>query len=224
MVIYTEPEMVSNITKMRKHAKGLTHIIPMQLSETKMAKEYTKEFWKKQWEIDPAGEKYPNKDGEIYIIYAEKTNFLNKVVEENPFNTSFFAWVDIGSFRYDKYNGETMLSVIPSDLKEDQVLLNDVSSLDSSQGVCGCFIGGYAKGIQRWNEKFYSVLDAGAKEGKFIGLDQPWMAKTCDKHPGLCKKVQPHRIKGSDMWFYMAPYLMGFTEYNRNNQSDINSE
>ena len=221
MVIYTTDNMVANITKMRGHAEGLTLIIPTNLSDTMMATEYSHEFWQNQMEIDPHG--HIMRYWELYVVYAEKANFLKRALEMNPFKTSFFAWVDIGSFRGDKYNGETMLSVIPPDLREDQVLLTNITAfaMYPDQGVCGCFFGGFAKGVLRWHQKFYAVLKDGADQGKFIGLDQPWMKKTCDAHQGLCKTVHPF-WRGRpywNSWFYMAPYLMGYTPQNGKNQT-----
>ena len=53
------------------------------------------------------------------------------------------------------------------------------------------------------------MLDTHKEE--FIGKDQPYMRRTCDVNPGLCKLVVPDKKHGN-AWFYMAPYMMGQTQ------------
>jgi len=123
--------------------------------------------------------------------------------------SDFFAWIDFGYVRNTLHNGEMMLRNIPQDLRKDQVLMLDVTSLlGGTRTVGGGFMGGYAAGIAQWHQKYYAVLDKN-KYG-FIGQEQTMMQETCDSSPGLCKLIIPDNSQG-DPWFYMTAYLSGRT-------------
>ena len=213
MVIFTSPALVSKIASLRAHAMDRTKIMPMELSDTLMVSKYSMDFWKKQNIKDP--EKYHSP--ELYIIWQEKTNFLKRAKDLNPFGSEFFAWVDIGYFRTTKYNHQVMLQNIPDDLKTTQVMMLDVTSLvrmlsprifaaSESDGkyVGAGFIGGYSDGIDRWHTVYYEYLDS--KKNGFIGTEQPRMYQACEGASSLCYFVSPQKGHG-DPWFYMAAYL-----------------
>ena len=214
MVIYTTPDLVDTIREFRKHARNRTHIVPIHLKDTRMATSYDAAFWKAQNVLDP--ERARHTDVRLYWIWNEKVEFLHRTVHSNPFQSIFWAWVDIGYFRTTAYNGKQMLRYVPDTLLPDQVLMLDVTSMvDARQHpndrLGAGFIGGYPEGIARFHSGFYSVLKD--NEGSFIGKEQPMMWKTCDANPGLCYVVGPDRAHG-DSWFFMAPYMMGLTEDN----------
>jgi hypothetical protein len=218
MVIFTTPDMVSMITQLRKHALHLTKVVPTDLHQLRMATAYDEAFWKRQHSLDP--ESGIHESYQLYWIWDEKTEFLKRAVDMNPFNSSFFAWVDIGYFRETKFNGQNMLKRIPSDLGESQMLMLDVNPLmigapgyDPKHGkyIGGGFIGGYETGIRKWHSEFYAMLER--HKDTFIGKDQPIMWKTCEANPGLCKLVVPDSTgEYGDPWFYMAPYLILLTK------------
>merc|ERR1740130_174232 len=97
MVIYTTPSLVPSMVRLRAHAIDRTRVVPMMLSDTRMARSYPKEFWDFQHSIDP--ERRIHVDYRLYWIWNDKTELLTRVVNQNPFNSTFFAWVDIGYFR-----------------------------------------------------------------------------------------------------------------------------
>ena len=214
MVIYTTYDMIPKIMRHRAHARNRTHIVATKLEDTKMGTRYDSAFWNAQHILDPERGSHP--DVRLYWVWNEKTELLKRAVELNPFQSNFFAWVDIGYFRGRRYNGQFMIKTIPPTLRTDQVLMLDVTSIvDSKWGkyLGGGFIGGYADGIRQWHTKYYATLDK--NKHSFIGKDQPWMWKTCNTHPGLCALVVPKRGHGSQ-WFYMAPYMMGETSKDTN--------
>ena len=205
MVIYTTPSMISQIMHLRKHATARTKVISMELNQTRMARVYDKAFWARQHALDPERNKHA--DYRLYWIWNEKTEWLQRTVEENPFNSSFFAWVDIGYFRDKQYNGQVMLKITPSALGPNQVLMLNVQSLAGGLNyVGGGFIGGYAPGITKWHHFYYRMIDQ--NKHHFIGKDQPWMWKTCESHAGLCELVVPdHGTYIHGLWFYMTTYF-----------------
>lgn len=220
MVIYTTVDMVSQIKRLRSHATDLTLIVPIALKDTRMGSRYDAAFWKKQHLMDP--EMGIHTDARMYWVWNEKAEFLWRTVGSNPFQSTFFAWVDIGYFRTSEYNGQYMIRHIPANLGKDQVLMLDVSSLIDTKRwgnyVGGGFIGGYAAGIRQWHTKYYAQLHA--HEHEFIGKEQPWMWKTCDANPDLCELVIPKQGHG-DPWFYMAPYLNSVVKWGNYRRKDI---
>ena len=144
MVIFITPSHVSTVERLRSHAINRTRVIPMDLNDTRMSKTYSTDFWTHQHSIDP--ERGIHKDYRLYQIWSNKVDLLKLAVDENPFNSSFFAWVDMGYFQTDQYNGRTMLQCgFPSSS-------NSVKMLEIGEdGVGGGFIGGYASGIYQWH-------------------------------------------------------------------------
>eukprot|EP00985_Skeletonema_marinoi_P026668 scaffold20879_cov197-Skeletonema_marinoi.AAC.1 len=205
MVIYTSPDLVPAIKRLRSHALEHTMVIPMELHEMRMPTQYgIQPFWEKQHAMDP--EKTIHKSYHFYWIWNEKLEFLRRTIAENPFQSNFFAWVDIGYFRTPKYNHQVMLKQIPSTLEQDQILGLDVRGFGEGEHMGGGFIGGYAAGLMRFHSIFYALLEAHKHE--FIGKEQEWFKRGCIENEGLCVLVKPDMDHG-DPWFFMAPYMMG---------------
>ncbi|KAL3779320.1 hypothetical protein ACHAWO_008510 [Cyclotella atomus] len=205
MVIYTSTDMVPTINALRSHVPNSTKIITMKLNETMMSRNYDVRFWQDQHAKDPEKGTHPHYH--LYWIWNEKPEFLRRTIEENPFNSDFFAWVDFGYFREPSYNNQVMLKQIPAGLKQDQILGLDVRGI-SSDYMGGGFIGGYKTGILRFHKIFYDLLEA--NKDSFIGKEQDWFKKACVENEGLCFLIKPERNHG-DAWFYMTPYMMGLT-------------
>ena len=211
--------MASKVEGLRAHALDKTKIISIELTETLMATAYNEDFWIKQHEMDPEADIHP--DFRLYWIWNEKANLLKKALDMNPFNSDFFAWVDIGYFRTKEYLGQKMIGSIPDDLKRDQDLLLDVSSLVNGQNyIGGGFIGGFVEGVSKWCMKYYLTLES--NKNAFIGKDQPWMYRTCEMYPGLCYLVKPNQDHG-DPWFFMAPFLTAADILDKNHESGLSA-
>jgi len=95
MVIFTNKEMEETIYQMRQHALNRTLIIIMELNEAEVVHEYGMDFWLDQHSIDP--EKHTQPDSRLYIMWNEKPAFVHRAMSINPFKSSYFLWIDIGS-------------------------------------------------------------------------------------------------------------------------------
>ena len=203
MVIFTAPGMEAKFKSLRAHALNRTVVVSQPLESTRMATAYDAVFWDHQFSKDP--EKDNHKSVRVYWVWNEKTQWLKQAADMDPFQSEFFAWVDVGYFRNDHFNGKSMIQYLPTSLRKDQVLMLDVSSISFGETVVGGgFIGGFRAGIRRWHVQYYSVLERNKEF--FIGKDQPWMMEACTTSPGLCDLVTPHGAHG-DQWFFMAPLL-----------------
>eukprot|EP00956_Cyclotella_meneghiniana_P030449 scaffold76721_cov45-Cyclotella_meneghiniana.AAC.1 len=215
MIIFTSEDMVSTFERLRIHAAERTKIISMELNDMQMQTQYGISFWKEQHAKDPQREIH--KSYYLYWIWNEKPEFLRKATIEDPFQSDFFAWVDIGYIRNAAYNNRTLLQKIPTTLKDDQILGLDVSGI-ATETFGGGFVGGYKAGLLRFHGLFYNILRDNKDE--FIGIDQPWFWKVCTENHDLCKLIKPDKNHG-DPWFFMAPYMMGIA--NEGNVSQIHN-
>jgi hypothetical protein len=214
MVIFTSARTAPFIWEGRAkyNATNKTKVVILELNETDTAKMFNTSFWEKQLSMDP--ERRIHKWYHLYWVWLAKTEFVRRTVDMNPFHSEFFAWVDIGYFREERWNGMRMLQQIPPALREDQVLLLDVNFGSNRvvpfnyprQTVGGGFIGGYAKGIFRWSKLFYNWIKE--RQSEFIGKDQLRMYQTCFQEPNLCLLVKPGPGNFGDNWFFMAPFLI----------------
>lgn len=208
MVIFTSEDLAANISALRgKPTK--TMIITMNLNETRMAKLHDMEYWQK-WSpaLHARGAHYTS-----LWVWNEKVEFLKKASDRNPFQSTFFAWVDAGFVRYDDYSNTTLLQRIPPELGKDQMMVLNVTRVTHKQKTimmgAGLF-GGYNEGITRFHEKFYKLVEEGRNSShKNIGSEQHLMYETCVSTKGLCFTVRPGQRGngGRFAMFYMLPFL-----------------
>ena len=135
MIIYTDEESYDYIENTRlnsseKHGPHNTQIIKMRMEDFYTYK--YKDIWDKQWNLDPENSYHTP---ELYMIWAEKTNFLRKSIESNPFDSEFFLWCDIGCFRRRPFTSDiTNMSVLKNwpnkdkiaTLPKDKILLTQI--------------------------------------------------------------------------------------------------
>ena len=139
MVIFTSPDLVEYMKFWRQHAIDRTCLIPMSLKETRMATQFDTAFWEMHAIFDPGRHIHPNY--QLYLIWNEKTEWLKRTLDANPFHSQFFAWVDIGYFRTGRYNGQTMIQQVPRHLRRDQILvLNSTGLVDTNSHQNGLYI------------------------------------------------------------------------------------
>ena len=203
MVVFTSSDQVNIIKKLRGNRPS--KVISIELNETALVEKYGMDFWARQNSLEPGMEKYLHSK-ELYIVWNEKGHFLEKVITTNPFDSTFFAWVDMGYLRDDLLDFKRMIRYLPTKLTNDQIMLLDVRRLVQNNYVGGGFIGGYKQGLLKWTKTYYDLLDA--NRDRFLGKDQPWMFQNCVNQPNVCVLV-PAINRYGDAWFYMAPYLHG---------------
>jgi hypothetical protein len=228
MVIFTSPDLVDTLMLLRKDATEYTRIVPMLLNETLMGTQLSRAFWKRQFDLDP--EKDIHQSFELYWIWNEKTEWLHKAVELDPFNSDFFAWMDIGYLREDMWRGARVVRRVPPALGRSQVMVLNIEPFPlplpsateplSDVYVGGGFIGGYKEGIARWRNLYYTMMTGPVYAHSFVGKDQHQMASTCLATPDLCFLVLPTN-EVSDKWFFVASYVAGKT---RGNPLPVNND
>jgi len=198
MVIYTTANVARDVRRQRAHAP--TRVVVRALADLPIVAKHGAAFWEAQHAKDPERALHP--DWRLYVIWQSKSWFLAQTARADPFGTAQFAWIDVGYLRTPEYNDELLFC--PSRLlPASKVTMLDVTSLGASNNLGGGFIGGDAASVAAWHTTYLELIEKGAKQGHFIGKDQPWMWRACAEHTERCNIVTPKPYAG-DPWFYMA--------------------
>jgi hypothetical protein len=220
MVIYCDLKSKEKITRFRN--KYLNNTV---IHTTDFDQFYTKKWetqFNQHWNIDPEKDIHNPK---LYMIWAEKSNFLKITAEENPFNSQYFMWCDIGCFRnryglkdipLDKirnWPNPKKVSLIPRDkicltqtgtfpilcckLMENGLTEKEFTNVPASIG--GTMFIGSKEAVNEWHCKYYQTLQKFVDNNRFIGKDQNIMANIYIAYPDLVAKFDPNY---GDPWFY----------------------
>jgi hypothetical protein len=228
MVIFTDSELTADyLASYRRKFQDKTKIYVEYLRDLHCYQYY--DYWTKDLERDHE-KAYHNQH--LYIIWNEKTMFMQKAYDRNPFNTDFYAWIDIGMVRKTQYI--KLLQSFPSSnrlqtLKKDKVyvmLINKFNTYELSVNFPSeCFrytnrIGGgmilcSKEMIPRWTEEYYKMLEEFMKADMFAGKDQSIMGNLFVKYRSdLMQLVSARDFNHmDDIWFYMLYYLSDYYTY-----------
>jgi hypothetical protein len=216
MVIFCDKDSKKTIEDFRKDR--LTHIIVLDFTDF-----YTYKY------LNAFENDYKTKDHEkfhnayLYLIWNEKTNFLKRAIELNPFVTDTFLWCDIGCFRRKNThfihwpnstkipNDKILLLLVnpfPTNVYESCNILEKLPDFQFSNGyIGGTIFGGSSQTILIWHEKYYQMLEYFISINRFIGKDQNIMDSVVIMNKDLVYLVEP-KSDYYDPWFYLHKYLL----------------
>lgn len=216
MVIFCDKDSVKTIEEKRKDKATITKIIVIDFTEF-----YTYQYYHtfQSHYQDKDHEKYHNPY--LYLIWSDKSHFLKRAAEMNPFSTNTFLWVDIGCFR--RKNTEFIHWPKPNKIPTDKILLlsvypftkeeyetdriENLPDFQFSPGrIGGTIFGGSASSILKWHDAFYQMLEYFITIDRFIGKDQNIMSSVAIMHKDLVHLVDP-KPDYYDRWFYLHKYL-----------------
>jgi hypothetical protein len=225
LVMFTEADMVPYIKQMRGDRPIKIYVVPF--TELDTWKLYERK-WIQHHAIDP--EKHIHTP-ELYAVWAQKAFFVEKAIQENPFNTEYFFWCDFGAFRNSTIN-QIVLNSFPriKHLPKDKIILQAINPLKDSDkcikedGIYGEAItnswnevrlvgglwGGGIEGCLKWKEAYHKMLDTYFTSARFAGKDQIVMLSTYLENPSLATVINC-TVSGIDEWFFFE-YLL--SDYN----------
>jgi len=167
----------------------------------------------------------------IYLVWAEKINFLKIATVKNFFNSKCFYWVDAGCFR-DNSKIKKYINDWPSSEKcfeDGRILLNEIikhtkevkdglkefnvelhNNFQRFHNVDPSIFGGKKKYIFKFAELYYNTIKLFVKHGIFIGKERNLFTYISYFYTDVVKLVY------SGFYFYFQEYLS--KDYNKTNK------
>lgn len=224
-IIYTDKK---TFDKLFFKIKPITHLkfIICEIEDFKTHKLLVNQDWNKQHDKDPE-KKIHNIN--LYKIWNEKTEFLNKSIKNNYFNSEYFFWCDAGIFRDEnlqqKYRNWPNLSKLKQ--HKDKLLLLEINKFSKSETqsklpidftrvnrIGGGIFGGNIKTLNIWIKDYYKIFKLFLDHNLFVGKDQNIMANVYIEqliYKNYIELIKPNdyfiKNKGN-IWFYLLDYLL----------------
>lgn len=222
MIIYTgDQESAAKISILRLGLEDKTRVIILPFEDL-----YCSQFmnyWKRDYDRDH--ERYH--DPSLYIIWNEKTAFIKRAKELDPFNTEFFCWADIGMVRNENYlhyintfPSQKMLSVYDTS-KIYLLNLNPYTDDEKNNVKDACEVFRYKNNtgaglimchknmVDKWYDTYYKMLARFMEKNLFAGKDQSLINCICIIYPNIINLIKPLQSP-IDEWFYMLFYFTDF--------------
>jgi hypothetical protein len=224
MVIFCDKGSFDFIAKLREPFARKTKLVIISIEELYCSQQPFMDYWKKDIERDI--EKHIH-NMNLYIIWNEKAMFVGKVMKNNPFNSEFFMWCDIGCFRI-KEELSLFKSEFPSKnflntAKKDKMYVLNINPFHESDldilpngftksfqevnRIGGTMFIGHIDIFEKYVDTYYKYLIKYMKNDYFAGKDQNIMASIVVMCPGLFRLVQPDVGEGNP-WFYLQRFLL----------------
>jgi hypothetical protein len=219
MVIFCDDKSYNTINELRNGNENNTRIIITKFEDF-YSYRYSKSFFQ-HTQLDHEINRGHNMF--LYMVWSEKSNFLKRAIELNPFHSEYFLWVDIGCFRVpnteylnwpnpkrieeipkDKI---LLLSVVPFTPQELYTFhLENLPSFQHINRIGAPIFGGGKEILLEWHKKYYSMLEYFIRINRFIGKDQSIMNSVFLMNREICELVQWEQ-PCNDIWFYLQEYL-----------------
>jgi hypothetical protein len=154
---------------------------------------------------------------ELYLIWNEKSNFLRRAIEANPFSSEKFVWCDIGCFRHsntefvkwpnpDRVTDNKITLMVVEPFTEDE-MRTDLPLFQYKNRISASIFAGDKDTLIRWHQIYYGMLEHYIQIGRFIGKDQSIMNSVYLVNRDMCELVRYQHGRG-DIWFYLQYHLL----------------
>jgi len=188
LVLYTDAASADIIRNARKGLESKTVIIVRPFNSFRMSSPDMMNLWKHHHMIDPENAIH---SPELYAVWAMKQECVRDTIQQNPFNSAYFVWCDVGIQRHPhlqafyqsfpskchdicKPNSITFLEVgdIPQSYVDrwQQNLPMQFPSPDVTLGG-GCIAGDIAA-WEEFGSAYERLILEFDKQGRFAGKDQ----------------------------------------------------
>jgi glycosyltransferase involved in cell wall biosynthesis len=223
MVIYTEANYAKFFQLFRVKHADRTRICVAPKESWGAIVDHGEKFWADQYEMDHEKEKH---SAELYMIWYQKNDFMQRTIRENPFGHQKFMWCDAGVVR----NGTikdwvanlhkagnriladkmTVLEIQPFTV-QDRLLHIQNGFVDFTQNINrigGGILAGGAEAWAKWDANYKATMKLFVEKNLFIGKDQNLFANMVLKYPNDVNVVRIMEDVGVDnYWFYLLRYF-----------------
>lgn len=178
--------------------------------------------WKFQLTLD--SEKYHTTD--LYKIWNEKPFFLKRAIEKNVYNTEYFFWMDIGSFRdvnrlsdfiyfpmVNKFTDKLCVQLINdfTQTHKTDICIDDKRFEGKNNDfIAGTFLFGHKNLLLKYSDLYYEMLSTFPF---FKGKDQILINFLVLRHPLLFNVIKSVSENGYDPWFFFHYYFLSNKQY-----------
>ncbi|EKX40100.1 hypothetical protein GUITHDRAFT_113838 [Guillardia theta CCMP2712] len=144
---------------------------------------------------------------ELYMVWNEKTSFLLRVIEMNPFKSPRLVSVlpVTAAAAPTPFSGRWPSSRGLSKIPQDKIVLLQIEPFTPEEMTSLENLGPDYSPV-RWGRLFYNMVDSYIKRGRFAGKDQNMFATVCLFNPDICHLVSPPPTH-HDHWMYLKEYL-----------------
>ena len=235
LVVFTDIKSKEYILKMRPETKFHTFFYiyedvweVMRELEVERNRTYNKKYKQEQFYIDPENNIHnPN----LYAVWNIKAFITYEVLKQNPFNSKFFIYTDIGAFRDEiipDWPDNSFVELLSCKL-HNRILFGQIqdfvyNSSDSSDSfitkdlIEGTFFAGSKTAIENFKINFYKLHDELLDKQIFVGKDQKIMnlyAFKRNKNENV--RLRTWNVKCSksyDNWFFYQKFLADIKYFN----------
>ena len=217
IIIFTDNTSSNMLTEICNDMKNV-RIVILPITEFYTYKYLS--YWKQDYQRDH--EKFHNPY--LYMIWNEKTMFIQRAIDINPFNCDYYAWTDIGMVRDKnqipyicKYPNPDIIQKLNDNkvylLNIEEFTQEDLRETNATERFLRCnrigggVIFGHKNILKQWTKIYYDMMCIFMKNNFFAGKDQSIMACIYLKYrEELVELVKPS-FSPIDPWFYMLYFL-----------------
>jgi glycosyltransferase involved in cell wall biosynthesis len=220
LVIYTDKQYAQQFTKWRAPFANRTRIVVQPRESWEAATKFPPEFWDAQYKVDHEAAYH---SPELYMIWYQKTVFVQQTIRENPFGHRKFMWCDAGVVRTPTIQSWiaalhnrghrilndkiTVLQVNPYTPSEIAAKIPVDFTLNKNRIGAGVLAGG-VEAWRKWNEHYAEMLHIFGESGLFMGKEQNLYSNMVLRWPNDVHVIHAKAEVGSDnYWFYLLYYF-----------------
>jgi len=191
-VLYTNKEFMPVLKEMRpKELYNKTVFIELEIEDFYSYKNFYNEL-NKSYYIDREQSIH---SVPLYLVWTEKTKFVEKAIKNNYFNSKCFYWVDAGYFREERSEMEKYINSWPTTkkcLEDPRIFMGNVREfpdeekqrirnfeinaiqevINRDHNVAGGVFGGQPENTLKFINFYYDAIRLFIKNNLFIGKEQ----------------------------------------------------
>lgn len=217
LVFFTEEEHVEFIQNCRAGLGEKTRIVCLPREQWEANKKPSG-FWEAQYAKDE--EKHLHHP-DLYKIWYEKMYFVQKAIEQNPFQHSDFVWADAGILRYEclvpvlqgfpvssriPTNRMLLLNVWPFSNNDERIQNGLKGGGTGKPRLGGGILAASAPVWLKWNQLYENSLSRFIQAGLFVGKDQSIMINVALENKEFISLIDVRPICPVT-WFYSLLWL-----------------
>lgn len=183
LVIFIEPKFYDKLLKM---CNNKVKVIPLEFEEL-YGYQYIDNI-KLNLGHNPILNRNDNKDTYNYIaLIWSKLDLVMKVIEDNPYKSTHFGWIDFGLFHTAVPPNNDLFNDVPNKIKLMMIdnIKVDENYFSTIKPCCACgLITGRHDNLTLLNEQFNKTITSYLIQG-YVSTEEMYFPIIIDKHPDL---------------------------------------